>query len=46
VVAVEPEPFLRERAGEAARDAPVEITVIAGVADALPVETASFDAGV
>jgi ubiquinone/menaquinone biosynthesis C-methylase UbiE len=46
VLAVEPEPFLRERAVEAARAAPVEITVIAGVAEALPVETASFDAGV
>ena len=36
VLAVEPEPYLRERATDAAAQAPVPITVVAGVADALP----------
>jgi ubiquinone/menaquinone biosynthesis C-methylase UbiE len=46
VVAVEPEPFLRERAREAARSAPVEVTVVDGTAERLPVDDSSFDAGV
>jgi ubiquinone/menaquinone biosynthesis C-methylase UbiE len=46
VVAVEPEAFLRERAEEAAREAPVAVRVLAGPAEALPVETASFDCGI
>jgi ubiquinone/menaquinone biosynthesis C-methylase UbiE len=46
VVAVEPEDYLRERALEAAAKADVNITVVDGLADALPVEDASFDAGV
>jgi ubiquinone/menaquinone biosynthesis C-methylase UbiE len=46
VLAVEPEPYLRERAEAAAREAPVPVTVVAGVADRLPAEDASFDAGV
>jgi len=46
VVAVEPEPFLRERADEATASAPVEITIVDGVAEALPVEDGSFDAAV
>jgi ubiquinone/menaquinone biosynthesis C-methylase UbiE len=46
VVAVEPEPYLRDRAGEAARDAPVRVEVIDGVADRLPADDASFDAGI
>jgi hypothetical protein len=36
VIAVEPEPALRELAARAARDAPVPITVREGTADALP----------
>lgn len=46
VVAVEPEPFLRARAEEAARGAGVPITVVEGVADRLPADTGSFDAAV
>lgn len=46
VVAAEPEPYLRERAIEAAKDAPVTITVVDGTADQLPADDASFDAGV
>ncbi|SRR5712691_11593492 len=46
VVAVEPEALLRKLATEAAASAPVSVRVIDGVADALPVEDSSFDAGV
>jgi SAM-dependent methyltransferase len=46
VLAVEPEPFLREKAGQAAADAAVPVTVVDGLADSLPAEEASFDAGV
>jgi SAM-dependent methyltransferase len=46
VVAVEPEPYLRARAQEAARTAGVEVTLVAGIADALPAEDSSFDATV
>ena len=46
VVAVEPEPYLRGRAAEAARTAPVAVTVVDGLADSLPDEDSSFDAGV
>jgi SAM-dependent methyltransferase len=46
VLAVEPEPYLRERAEEAARGAPVPIEVVDGVADALPAGDGEFDAGV
>jgi ubiquinone/menaquinone biosynthesis C-methylase UbiE len=46
VVAVEPERYLRERAVAAAAAAPVPVTVVDAVADALPFEDASFDAGV
>jgi len=46
VVAVEPESFLRERAERAARDAPVRVTVLDGVADALPLDDGSVGAGV
>jgi ubiquinone/menaquinone biosynthesis C-methylase UbiE len=46
VVAVEPEPYLRERARAAAAHATVRIEVIDGVADFLPVDDASFDAAV
>jgi ubiquinone/menaquinone biosynthesis C-methylase UbiE len=46
VVALEPEPYLRARAEEAAGTAPVQVTVRAGVAETLPDEAASFDAAV
>jgi ubiquinone/menaquinone biosynthesis C-methylase UbiE len=45
VIAVEPEPYLRRRAQEAAASAPVPVRVVDGVADALPLEDASVDAG-
>jgi ubiquinone/menaquinone biosynthesis C-methylase UbiE len=46
VVAVEPEPYLRARAEEAAAAAPVPVTVVDGVADRLPLDDASCDAGI
>jgi len=46
VVAVEPEAYLREQARVAAARAPVPVTVIDGVADALPLEDAACDAAV
>ena len=46
MVALEPEPTLRARAEKAAADAPVPVRVLAGVADALPLEDAGFDAAV
>jgi ubiquinone/menaquinone biosynthesis C-methylase UbiE len=46
LVAVEPEPILREAALKAARDAPVPIEVLDGVAERVPAEDDSFDAGV
>jgi SAM-dependent methyltransferase len=46
VVAVEPEPYLRERATGAAAEAPVPVTVVAGRADALPAADGAFDAAV
>jgi ubiquinone/menaquinone biosynthesis C-methylase UbiE len=46
VVALEPEPTLRAQADEAAAGAPVPVRVVAGVADALPLEDAGFDAAV
>jgi SAM-dependent methyltransferase len=42
VASVEPEPFLRERAVEAAAAAPVRVVVIDAVADALPFADASL----
>jgi ubiquinone/menaquinone biosynthesis C-methylase UbiE len=44
VVAVEPEPYLRSRAAEAAGAAPVPIRVADGTADKLPAADGSFDA--
>jgi ubiquinone/menaquinone biosynthesis C-methylase UbiE len=44
VVALEPEPYLRAKAEQAARAAAVHVDVQAGVAAALPFEDASFDA--
>ena len=46
VLAVEPEPYLRERATAAATHAPVPVTVVAGLADALPADDDAFDAAV
>lgn len=46
VVAVEPEAYLRERAREAAAGVHVRVTIVEGVADALPLEDASCDAAV
>ncbi|MET9678102.1 class I SAM-dependent methyltransferase [Streptomyces sp. NPDC006482] len=46
VVAVEPEPHLRQLAEEAARRAPVPVTVLPGTAEALPTEDGVFDAAV
>lgn len=46
VVALEPEAYLRRRAEEVARDAPVPVTVRDGAADPLPLEDGGFDAAV
>jgi ubiquinone/menaquinone biosynthesis C-methylase UbiE len=46
VIAVEPEPYLRGRAEEAARRVSVPVSVVDGVAEALPLEDLSVDAGV
>jgi ubiquinone/menaquinone biosynthesis C-methylase UbiE len=46
VVAVEPEPLLREAAAKNAPEAPVPVEVIDGVSGRLPVEDESFAAGV
>lgn len=46
VVAVEPEPTLREAAVAAAPSAPVPVRVIAGIADRLPLADGSVDAAV
>ncbi|HEY3829936.1 MAG TPA: class I SAM-dependent methyltransferase [Solirubrobacteraceae bacterium] len=46
VLAVEPEPYLRQRAQLAAATAAIDIKVVAGSADLLPGEEVSFDAGV
>ena len=46
VIAIEPEPTLRSEAERAAGDAPVPVRVLPGVADLLPVDDATADAGV
>jgi len=46
VVAVEPEPTLREHAVQAARRAPVAVRVVDAAAEALPLADASFDGAV
>src|SRR3954452_14316764 len=46
LVAIEPEPILRDTAVEAAAGAPVAVEVLDGVAERIPAEDASFDAGV
>lgn len=46
VIAVEPEPYMRARATEAAAAAMVSVTVRAGTADEVPAESGSADAAV
>ncbi|HET9102171.1 MAG TPA: methyltransferase domain-containing protein [Solirubrobacteraceae bacterium] len=46
VLAVEPEPLLRRRAEAAARRAPVPVTVVDAVAEAIPLPAAGADHGV
>lgn len=46
VLAVEPEPYLRARAQEAAAKAPVPVRVVDAVADALPSADGEFDTAV
>ena len=46
LIAVEPEPHLREHAERAARDAPVPVAVVDAVAEDLPFPNAAFDAAV
>lgn len=46
VLAVEPEGYLRAHAEEAARKAPVEVSVLEGVAERLPADDDSFEAAV
>jgi ubiquinone/menaquinone biosynthesis C-methylase UbiE len=46
LTAAEPEPYLRERAVEAAASAPVRVEVVDAVADQLPFDDGSFDAAV
>jgi ubiquinone/menaquinone biosynthesis C-methylase UbiE len=46
VLAVEREPFLRGLALDAAAGATVPVAVVAGVAESLPVDNDTFDAGV
>ena len=46
VVAVEPEPYLRQRAQAAADRASVSVTVVDGTADELPAGDSEFDAAV
>lgn len=46
LVAVEPEPYLRRLASEAARKAPIPVRVVDGVAEEVPLESGSADAAV
>src|SRR3954447_13902469 len=46
VVAVEPEPYLREKASGRATEAAVPVRVIEGEADRIPLQDASVDAAV
>jgi ubiquinone/menaquinone biosynthesis C-methylase UbiE len=46
VVAVEPEPYLRGKAVQAASSASVRVTVVDGTADRLPAEDASVDVAI
>lgn len=46
VLAIEPEPYLRERAAEAAAATALDVTVVDGSADAIPAPDGSFDVAV
>ncbi len=46
VLAIEPEPYLRQIASAAARSAPVPIAVVDGVAELLPVEDGTCDSAI
>ncbi|HLI44625.1 MAG TPA: class I SAM-dependent methyltransferase [Acidimicrobiales bacterium] len=46
VLAVEPDPYLRRRAAQAAVRAPVAVNVVEGWADNIPADDGSFDAAV
>ena len=46
ITAVEPDPFLRERAREAAAAVPMEVEVVDGLVEKLPVPDDSYDAAV
>lgn len=46
LVAVEPEPYLRTLARRGTEDTAIPVKVVDGVAERLPVASASFDAGV
>jgi ubiquinone/menaquinone biosynthesis C-methylase UbiE len=46
VIAIEPEPYLRAKSEEEAVNAPVPVRVVDAVAEALPVEDGSIDAGI
>ena len=46
LIAIEPEPALRERAVQAAMGAPIPVQVLDGVAERIPVPDASVDAAV
>lgn len=46
VVALEPEEYMREKAQQAGREAPVPVRVLDGVASRLPFESSTFDAAV
>lgn len=46
VVAVEPEPYLRDRASKEAERVPVPVTVVRGMAEDLPADDESFDVAV
>jgi ubiquinone/menaquinone biosynthesis C-methylase UbiE len=46
VIAVEPEPYLRASARQSAEEAATKVTVVDGLADALPLRDGDFDAAV
>jgi ubiquinone/menaquinone biosynthesis C-methylase UbiE len=46
IVAVEPEPYLRDLASRAARELGIPVQVVDGTAESLPAADATFDAGV
>jgi ubiquinone/menaquinone biosynthesis C-methylase UbiE len=46
VIAIEPEPTMREAAERAAAEADVAVTVLPGIADSIPLDSGSIDAAV